>query len=182
MFELVKKDFMSEKQQIEHARHRKAVSRNNAIACMQLHEPDSARKFAFGPTDLLPQRSTTFSAGYDIIAPYTFILMPFSKKRVCTFLRVKLEFENRFLMLCSTSSLVMRGIEVPNGSGIIDYDYYDTGKAFSVIVKNTTIFPKVIHFGEKIAQGIVMSYSALMNETRPCGIRRGGFGSTNKRR
>ena len=125
-------------------------------------------------------RATMDSCGYDIFSPKTFILWPLQTKRVNTNRCVRFDSRKNFGMIVATSSLVMRGIDIPNGSGIIDYDYYFTGKSFSVIMRNTTLLPIYIKGGTKIGQMIIMEYLRLENEYKPTKERVGGFGSTNE--
>ena len=128
-----------------------------------------------------PARATIHSCGYDIFSPTSFIIWPFTRKRVNTFLRVKFDSPDEFGMITATSSMVMRGLEIPNGSGIIDYDYYDTGKSFSVILKNTTFLPIHIKLDSKIGQMIIMKHCRMLGEPKPKARREGGFGSTNEK-
>ena len=125
-------------------------------------------------------RATQGSCGYDIYATRSFLLWPFKTKRVKTNLTLRLSSSNEFGMLTATSSMAMRGIDIPNGSGIIDFDYFFTGKPFSVVMRNATLLPIRIRIGQKVAQLIVLQSHCLAQGTTLKIDRVGGFGSTNE--
>lgn len=86
------------------------------------------------------------------------------------------------LMLVNRSSgPLKRRLILPNGVGIIDADYYDNPKnegEIMVQLINYGLTDYRIKKGERIAQGIFLSYLVADQEQAPTATRQGGFGST----
>lgn len=90
---------------------------------------------------------------------------------------------DKYLEISARSSLPLKHwLIVANGEGIIDADYYDNsdneGLIFVQLI-NLSPFPIKIQKGEKIAQGIIKTYSTIEND-EVTAKRTGGFGSTTK--
>lgn len=134
----------------------------------------------------LPERSTSYSAGYDFFAiedvtipPYKLGDDPFM---VPTGVKVQV-FRNEFVMLVNRSSNPKKKkLVIPNSVGIIDADYYENpdndGEMFFGFY-NVSNEPVEIKKGDKLGQGIIMEYHTVTNDNAR-GIRTGGFGSTGK--
>ena len=134
----------------------------------------------------LPNRSTTYSAGYDFYAPKD-IKIPFGKSEVIeTGVCVKLE-PNKFLSIVPRSgSGFKQGIALANTIGIIDCDYYysdDNQIRIKITNNDDSVNPKkeafVVEKGKAFAQGIILEYFKTINDTT-YNKRNGGFGSTDK--
>ena len=124
---------------------------------------------SYGTKDIImPKRSTSGSAGYDIFSPVDAIIPPHEKLKIDTNLKVKMN-KNEFLMLCPRSSMGVRGITLANGVGIIDSDFYgnptNDGKFGFLLVNNTDI-PFEIKKHDKIGQGIFMKYLTVSGERK----------------
>jgi len=92
--------------------------------------------------------------------------------------------DGEYLMIANRSSNPLkRGLILPNGVGIIDADYYDNakneGEIFIQLV-NLGIKDVQIKQGERIGQGIFMSYLTATDEAEIKATRTGGFGSSGK--
>lgn len=90
--------------------------------------------------------------------------------------------EDEYLLLANRSSNPMKNqLALPNGVGIIDADYYGNeeteGEIFLQLI-NYGLEDRLIKKGERICQGIFMSYHTVDGETPPGQIRTGGFGSS----
>ena len=132
--------------------------------------------------ELLPQRSTATSAGYDFINPENVIIEPNEIKYVKT--GVKAAFpEGEMLMLCNRSSNPKKkGLVLANGVGIVDSDYYnnpDNEGEIAFAFMNITKEPVIIVAGEKLGQGIFVKFGTVDDDNAE-GSRTGGFGSTGK--
>ena len=134
----------------------------------------------------LPKRSTKNSAGYDFINPMRVEIPPYklgdNPFMVATGVKVKM-YSDEFLMLVNRSSNPKKKkLVIPNSVGIIDADYYDNPENEGEIyfgfynLSNETI---VIEEGEKLGQGIFMSYH-MTDDDFTDGERVGGFGSTGE--
>lgn len=92
--------------------------------------------------------------------------------------------KDEFLLLANRSSgPLKRRLILPNGIGIVDADYYDNesneGEIFFQLI-NFGLKDYHIKKGERIGQGIFLSYLLADEETAPQAQRTGGFGSTKK--
>ncbi|WP_027109126.1 hypothetical protein [Lacticigenium naphthae] len=92
--------------------------------------------------------------------------------------------KNEYLLLANRSSNPMKNqLALPNGVGIIDADYYanekNEGEIFFQLI-NYGLEDYTIKKGERIGQGIFMTY-ALADRDEPVSAERvGGFGSSGK--
>lgn len=89
-----------------------------------------------------------------------------------------------YLLLANRSSgPLKRRLILPNGVGIVDADYYNNdaneGEIFFQLI-NYGLTDYHIKKGERIGQGIFMSYLTADDEQAPTAQRTGGFGSTKK--
>lgn len=90
--------------------------------------------------------------------------------------------QEEFLMLVNRSSNPLKNqLSLPNGVGIIDADYYgnekNEGEIFVQLI-NYGLEDFTIKKGDRIAQGIFMSYATVDGESNDLGKRTGGFGSS----
>lgn len=90
---------------------------------------------------------------------------------------------NEVLILAERSSNPLkRGLILPNGIGVIDADYYNNetneGEIFVQLI-NYGPRDRIIHKGERIAEGIFMPYLTIDNEKPIVNERKGNFGSTD---
>ena len=130
----------------------------------------------------LPVRKTAKSAGYDIESPTTFTINPHRKVVLGTGLKAYMQ-DDEYLALHIRSSIgIKRGLQLMNGTGIIDADYYnnpDNEGHIMLALVNTTDEPVKILTGECIAQGIFEKY-LLTDDDYATAERVGGMGSTSK--
>lgn len=141
-------------------------------------------RFGFYPVDrpvrTRPERKTGESAGYDLAVARTTTLSPQSITLVPTGVKVYLP-PGTFLGVVIRSSQCLRGLLLANGMGIVDRDYVDNpanGGEILLPLWNTTQQPITLYEGERVAQGIVLRYETLGDESE--GGRQGGFGSTGR--
>ena len=129
----------------------------------------------------IPKRQTQSSAGYDLEAAETITIPPQSIKLIPTGLKVYLP-ENEALFVFPRSSLgIKKGLMMSNGVGVIDADYYnnkDNEGHIMVPLYNFTHNPVTINKGERVAQGIFMSYLKTKDDQADGITRLGGFGSS----
>lgn len=128
----------------------------------------------------LPVRKTAQSAGYDLAAAETVVLAPQTVTAVPTGLKAFMK-KNEYLSVFIRSSLAFKkGIMLANGTGIVDSDYYnnrDNEGHIMIGCYNTHAVPYTIEKGERIAQGIFMTYLTA-DDDQAEGVRTGGIGST----
>lgn len=97
----------------------------------------------------LPKRATPQSAGLDLCAVKSGIILPGERRFVSTGLKFALP-KNTFARICGRSSLAKSGIDV--GAGILDSDYRGTVK---VLLINNSKSGFLYSNGDKIAQVII---------------------------
>ena len=134
----------------------------------------------------LPVRKTKKSAGYDVEAAEDTVIPAFKpgQKPVLVKTGIKGYCEaDEFIMLCNRSSNPgKRGLVLANSVGIVDSDYYGNEDndghimfAFYNFFENDVTIKK----GDAIGQAIFMKFGITDNDSSE-GVRKGGFGSTNK--
>jgi len=127
----------------------------------------------------LPVRSTSGSAGYDFFALFD---CPLSKGEICAIKTgVKAYMQpGEVLILANRSSNPAKGLELANGIGVVDRDYYgnpdNDGHIMFLFKATQDVFVKA---GQKIGQGLFMPFLTADNDTTTT-QRVGGFGSTDE--
>jgi dUTP pyrophosphatase len=78
-----------------------------------------------------------------------------------------------------SSTPLKRGLMVANGVGIVDSDYCGPKDEIKIEVVNFTASPVQVRRGDRLAQGVILSYTrAEWQEEAVERSTRGGFGST----
>lgn len=132
---------------------------------------------SMGLEDLIPQRGTHKSAGYDLRSIEEVVVHPNQVKIVGTGLTAYMQ-DDEELQVRPRSGSAKIGITVINAPGTIDSDYY--GHHIGVMIWNTSDKDFSIKKGDRIAQGVFSKYLTA-DDDRPASFHRtGGFGSTGK--
>lgn len=102
---------------------------------------------------------------------------------VPTGIKAKLD-DDKFLQLSVRSSAPLKSwIILANGVGIIDADYYDNkdneGEIFFQVI-NLSPWPIALKKGDKIGQGVILTYAKIEDDAANK-EREGGFGSTTEK-
>ena len=129
----------------------------------------------------LPERATRLSAGYDFFAPFAFTLQPGESIRFSTGVGIELD-SDKFLACYPRSGLGFKNkAHLWNTVGIIDADYSLSDNEGHIGVKlcNGGNVPVTIEQGTAYMQGIITQYF-LADGDNACGVRNGGFGSTDE--
>lgn len=128
-----------------------------------------------------PTRATGRSAGYDLFAAADALCPPFTITPVPTGVKAYMP-DNEFLQVSVRSSLAKNGLMLANGVGIIDADYFgnpsNDGHIY-VMIANIKDTDYLIRAGDRIAQGIFLTYGVTDDDTADAS-RQGGFGSTGR--
>ncbi|KRL63133.1 dUTP diphosphatase [Lactobacillus psittaci] len=159
----------------------------------------------------LPQRQTLASAGYDLEAAEDVVIpsiwclnfvrifrlirnghelneqdFEFAEKclkptMIHTGIKAYMPEDEMLIIANRSSNTVKRFLNLPNGIGVVDSDYYNNPNnegELMVQVLNYGVRPLHIHKGDRIAQGIFMKYLKTDNDQPVKRERIGGFGST----
>lgn len=146
----------------------------------------------------LPARATTHAAGYDFEAAEDTLLpsiwrtlwkhdrslspIGITPILVPTGIKAYMQ-DDEYLQLTNRSSNPLKNFLVlPNGVGIVDADYYNNptneGEIFFQLL-NFGLQDKLIKKGDRIGQGIFLSFLKADGDTGGLTNRVGGFGSSN---
>ncbi|MBU0996864.1 MAG: dUTP diphosphatase [Firmicutes bacterium] len=129
----------------------------------------------------LPMRNTTHAAGYDFESAETLTIPAHGIVAVSTGIKSYMQ-DNEVLQIYPRSSLaVKRHLMLVNSVGIIDKDYYNNPSNeghIQILLRNFGDEDTIIQKGERIAQGIFMTFLLCDNEKKNGPTRLGGFGST----
>ena len=145
---------------------------------------DEFRKFPDSKI-ILPTRATIGSAGYDFCTPIDFVMDSGKLVKIHTDIKAKVP-NYEVLMLYIRSSLgIKKNIQLANLVGIIDSDYYnnlDNDGNIILALINKSFDQVFFKAGDKLAQGIFMSYQTVDDESEAelLKTRHGGIGSTGK--
>ena len=132
---------------------------------------------------LLPKRGSKFSAGYDFYAAEDIVCNAKSVSKL-SFTNIKVLMpKNEYLAVMIRSSLAVKhGLQVVQGTAIIDADYYgnpnNDGNIGIAIVNNSDI-DYIIKKGERFCQGVFQAY-AVTDDDATENERSGGYGSSGK--
>ncbi len=129
----------------------------------------------------LPEHKTRGAAAFDMTARETIEIPPKEVRYVPLNVAVEPPL-GYFLLLSARSSTHKKGLLLANGIGIGDPDFCGDGDEYSAAYYNFTDAPVIVERGERIAQGMFVSFASadwyevekMENETR------GGFGSTDE--
>ena len=131
----------------------------------------------------LPKRGTKWSAGYDFYSPLKFHLGPGEDIKIPTGLRCQMNSEY-FLMIVPRSGLGFKFYSrLANTCGIVDADYFyanNEGHMFAKIRNESTDKSLFVESGDAVCQGIFLKYG-ITDDDDAKELRRGGFGSTDKK-
>ena len=134
------------------------------------------------PDARIPERSTTYSAGYDFYAIEDVKILPHNLRVAWTGIKAYMK-NNEVLKLYNRSSMAMRkGLMLSDNVAVIDADYYNNPTnegEIGFMFYNFTGEIAIIKKGEKLGQGIFERYMLADNDIHG-GKRTGGFGSTGK--
>ncbi len=133
----------------------------------------------------IPVRKTAHAAAYDIEAAED-ITIPIYKPGIKpTLIPTGLKaycMDDECYFLISRSGCPKKGLLTPHGFGLIDADYYenpDNDGHFMVQVFNCSDKELKIKKGDAIAQ-VMFTKFLITDDDNAKGIRKGGFGSTDK--
>lgn len=129
----------------------------------------------------LPTRSDKGSAGYDFYSPVNVIIPPNESRLFFTDVKACMN-EDEVLMLYVRSSMGKHPVVIANGTGIIDFSYYnnlsnDGNIGFRLLNLGEENY--VINKGDRIGQGVFTKYLTVDDDNTD-GERTGGFGSSGK--
>jgi len=132
------------------------------------------------PSVPLPKYETSGAAGFDLASNADMIIQPGQVALVPTGLVIAVPEGHVLGVFARSSTPLKRGLMVANGVGLVDSDYRGPADEIKIQVVNFTQAPVQIQRGDRLAQGVILSFAhaewqELNTATAPS---RGGFGST----
>ena len=132
---------------------------------------------------VLPQRKTTKSAGYDIIAltDEDVYVHPGMSVNLETGVKACMEDDEVMLLFIRSSLGIEQGLTLSNSCGVIDADYYnnpDNDGHFILNIINTGNSVQRIPARSRVAQAVFVKYLTV-DDDNATGERIGGIGSTD---
>lgn len=131
----------------------------------------------------VPKRSTKESAGYDFESIIDFTLMPGDIIKVPTGVKVNMNSGEVLLCFVRSSQGFKYNVRLCNQVGVIDKDYYnnsDNEGHIWIKLENQGDKDYIVNKGDKILQGIFVSFLTVDSEEVVIGERTSGIGSTGK--
>ena len=127
----------------------------------------------------LPLYSTAGAAGFDLAASADMTIQPGEVTLVPTGLVIEVPRGHFLGVFARSSTPLKRGLMVANGVGVVDSDYCGPKDEIKIEVVNFTAAPVRVCRGDRLAQGVILSYArAEWQEGAVDRATRGGFGST----
>jgi dUTP pyrophosphatase len=130
----------------------------------------------------LPAYQTKGAAGFDLAAAVEMTVQPGEVALVPTGLVVAVPSGHFLGVFARSSTPLKRGLMVANGVGIVDEDYAGPADEIKIEVLNFTSAPVTLRPGDRLAQGVILTYVRARWEeaAEPEAPARGGFGSTGR--
>ena len=131
----------------------------------------------------LPEYATDGSAGFDLASCVDMTVQPGAVALVPTGLVIEVPAGHFLGIFARSSTPLKRGLMVANGVGVVDSDYCGPTDEIKIAVLNFTQTPVQIARGDRLAQGVILSFARAewSESAAPTKTSRGGFGSTDAR-
>ena len=129
---------------------------------------------------IFPERGTKAAAGYDFSTPLSVIIPAKNKEIIWTNIKAYMQEDEVLLIYVRSSFGIIKGLTLANGTGVIDADYHNSCENegnIGICLLNNTDQDISLQEGERIAQGVFMSYLISDNGNSGCN-RKGGIGSS----
>ncbi len=129
----------------------------------------------------IPKRATEGSAGYDLASIIDVTIKPQEIKLIPTGLKARMPKNEALFVFPRSSLAIKKGLMMSNSVGVIDADYYnnpDNEGHIMVPIINIRNEDVTILKGERIAQGIFLTYQKTTEDETDQIVRLGGFGSS----
>ena len=132
------------------------------------------------PSVSLPQYETSGAAGFDLASNVDMTVAPGQVTLVPTGLVIAVPEGHVLGVFARSSTPLKRGLMVANGVGLVDSDYRGPADEIKIEVVNFTQAPVQIRRGDRLAQGVILSFvrADWQEQAEATAPTRGGFGST----
>lgn len=162
------------------------VGKFEKISLEQWHEDYGDDSLGVGDKILtdtikIPTRSSSQSAGYDIVLPFDIDLKPGESKKIPTGLKCQIE-NGWFLTFVSRSGLGFKNhLRTANIIPVIDSDYYYSENEGHIWIKivNEGYVDLHLDAGKAFCQGVFLPYGITYDDEAD-GVRTGGLGSSGR--
>ena len=129
----------------------------------------------------IPAYATEGAAGFDLAASADLTIEAGAVALIPTGLVIEVPRGHFLGIFARSSTPLKRGLMVANGVGVVDSDYCGPKDEIKIQVLNFTSAPVTVKAGDRIAQGVILSFVRAEWQERAgveATVSRGGFGST----
>jgi len=132
------------------------------------------------PSVSIPQYETSGAAGFDLASNVDMTVAAGQGTLVPTGLVIAVPEGHVLGVFARSSTPLKRGLMVANGVGLVDSDYRGPADEVKIEVVNFTQAPVQIRRGDRLAQGVILSFvrADWQEQAEATAPTRGGFGST----
>ena len=146
-----------------------------------MSSPLPVRVTRLDPSVPLPAYHTAGAAGFDLAASADVLVEPGRIALIPTGLVISVPAGHFLGIFARSSTPLKRGLMVANGVGVVDSDYCGPEDEVKVQVLNFTPSPVQVVKGDRLAQGVILSFARAEWHEQDVPSRRtsrGGFGAT----
>lgn len=132
---------------------------------------------------MLPKRATKYSAGYDFFALFDIKIKPGEIVKIPTGYKAVFNTDEALLILMRSSLGFKYNLRLTNQIGLIESDYYNNESNEGhmwVSIQNEGKEEVTIKKDTAYSQGVFINF-LLIDDDNATAIRKGGFGSTDRR-
>lgn len=129
----------------------------------------------------IPQRQTKYSAGYDFEVAEDILIKPNEIVIVPTGIAAKFPHNEVLLIFPRSSLAIKKSLVLINGVGVIDSDYFNSLNEGHIQfpLLNFSKEDVLLKKGERVMQGIFITYKKVSKELLVNKARTNGFGSSD---
>lgn len=138
-------------------------------------------KVSYNDTGIIPTRSDTRSAGYDIYTPVKLVIPPHSDVKFESNIKATMEPDEVLFLFVRSSMGIKKNLMLKNLTGVIDSSYYNNPSNEGNIIcaiHNYGDTEQVIEAGDRVVQGVFMKYLITDDDDTQNTERTGGIGSS----
>ena len=143
--------------------------------------PRKFEKVSYNDSGIIPTRADEGSAGYDFYSTEDVLIRPTEVVKITTNIKASLPPCDVLMLYVRSSIGIKKNLMLANGTGIIDSTYYnnpDNEGNIIIALYNYGEVEQYIKKGDRIAQGVILSYFTAENDVVLSDKRTGGIGSS----
>lgn len=143
--------------------------------------PIRFEQVSYADDGIIPTRADEGSAGYDFYSTETVVIKPKEVVKIKTNIKASMGLGDVLMLYVRSSIGIKKNLMLANGTGVIDSTYYnnpDNEGNIIIALYNYGDVERIIMKGDRIAQGVFLSYFIAENDKVLSNTRTGGIGSS----